>query len=134
VNSADLLFRLRDVSFEFNQATLTQAGRDTLDTVIATLKQRAELRVAVEGHTDPYGRDAYNQNLSERRAATVLSYLTNGGIDGNRIANKGFGEQCLLLDDDHAKPKRSKAEHRVNRRVEIWSVGDGGAAPSCRVR
>ncbi len=134
VTSAELLFRLMEVSFEFNQATLTQAGRDTLDRVIGTLQQRAELRVAVEGHTDPYGRREYNQGLSERRAQTVLNYLTAGGVSASRIVSKGFGEECLILSDDHDVPKLSKAEHRVNRRVEIWSVGDGGAAAGCRVR
>ena len=134
VTSAELLFRLQEVSFEFNQATLTQAGRDTLDRVIQTLQQRSDLQIAVEGHTDPYGRDAYNQGLSERRAQTVVTYLTAGGIAGTRMVSKGFGEQCLVLDDDHTTPKLSKAEHRVNRRVEILSVGDVGAAASCRVR
>jgi outer membrane protein OmpA-like peptidoglycan-associated protein len=134
VTSAELLFRLMEVSFEFNQATLTAAGRDTLDRVIATLQQRSELRVAVEGHTDPYGRREYNQGLSERRAQTVLDYLTAGGVAAGRIVSKGFGEECLTLQDDHDVPKLAKTEHRVNRRVEIWSVGDGGAAAGCRVR
>ena len=134
VTSAELLFRLMEVSFEFNQATLTQAGRDTLNAVISTLQSRSDLRVAVEGHTDPYGRAEYNQGLSERRARTVVAYLTGGGIASNRIVDKGFGEQCLVLEDDHNIPKLPKDQHRVNRRVEIWSVGDGGAAAACRVR
>lgn len=134
VTSAELLFRLQEVSFDFNQATLTQAGRDTLDRVIATLQQRSTLQIAVEGHTDPYGREAYNQGLSERRAQTVVNYLTAGGVAASRLVSKGFGEQCLILDDDHNVPKRSKNEHRVNRRVEILSVGDVGAAASCRTR
>jgi outer membrane protein OmpA-like peptidoglycan-associated protein len=134
VTSAELLFRLMEVSFEFNQATLTQAGRDTLDRVIGTLQQRSDLRVAVEGHTDPYGRREYNQGLSERRAQTVMNYLTAGGVAPGRLASKGFGEECLVLADDNDVPKLSKNDHRVNRRVEIWSVGDGGAAASCRVR
>jgi len=134
VTAAELLFRLQEVSFEFNQATLTQAGRDTLDRAIATIQQRQELRIAVEGHTDPYGRDEYNQRLSERRANAVVSYLVAGGVAADRIVAKGFGEQCLVLDDDHARPRLSKNEHRVNRRVEILSVGDAGAATACRVR
>ena len=134
VTAAELLFRLQEVSFDFNQATLTQAGRDTLDQAIATLQQRSDLRIAVEGHTDPYGRDEYNQGLSERRAVAVVAYLTAGGVMSTRIVSKGFGEQCLVLDDDHTRPTRSKDEHRVNRRVEILSVGDAGAATSCRVR
>ena len=134
VTSAELLFRLMEVSFEFNQATLTAAGRDTLTRVISTLQSRSELRVAVEGHTDPYGRAEYNQGLSDRRAQAVVTYLTNGGIAASRILARGFGEQCLVLDDDHNIPKLPKEQHRVNRRVEIWSVGDGGAAVACRVR
>ena len=134
VTSAELLFRLREVSFDFNQATLTQAGRDTLDRVIATLQQRSELRVAVEGHTDPYGRREYNQGLSERRAQTVMTYLAAGGIAAGRLVSRGFGEECLVLADDNDAPKLPKNDHRVNRRVEIWSVGDGGAAAACRVR
>jgi OOP family OmpA-OmpF porin len=134
VTSQELLVRLNWVYFNFNRSTLTQAGRDTLNHVIATLQQRADLRVSVEGHTDPYGSDEYNQGLSERRAQAVVTYLTQGGVAADRIVQKGFGEQCLILDDDHARPTRSRTDHRVNRRVEVWSVGDVGAATSCRPR
>lgn len=133
VTSQELLVRLNWVYFDFDRSTLTQAGRDTLDRVIATLQQRTDLRIAVEGHTDPFGRDEYNQSLSERRAQTVVAYLTRT-VAANRIVQKGFDEQCLMLDDDHTSPARSRAEHRVNRRVEIWSVGDAGTSSSCRPR
>jgi len=134
VTSQELLVRLNWVYFDFDRATLTQAGRDSLDRVVTTLQQRTDLRIAVEGHTDPYGRDEYNQELSERRAQTVVTYLTGRGVAGSRIVQRGFGEQCLILDDDHTSPARSRAEHRTNRRVEIWSVGDAGTASSCRPR
>ena len=125
---AELLVRLSNVNFDFNQATLTQSGRDTLDRVFSVLQQRTDVRVAVEGHTDPYGSDEYNQGLSERRTQAVVTYLTGRGIAADRIVQKGFGEQCLLLDDDHARPTRSQREHSVNRRVELWSVGDAGSS------
>jgi outer membrane protein OmpA-like peptidoglycan-associated protein len=134
VTSQELLVRLNWVYFDFDRSTLTQAGRDTLDRVISTLQQRSDLRIAVEGHTDPFGSDAYNQGLSERRAQAVIDHLTRGGVAAGRISQRGFGEQCLMLDDDHATPSRSRAEHRTNRRVEIWSVGDGGTSSSCRPR
>ena len=134
VTSQELLVRLNWVHFNFNRSTLTQAGRDTLNRVIATLQQRSDLRVSVEGHTDPYGSDDYNQGLSERRAQAVVTYLTRGGVSADRIVQKGFGEQCLILDDDHARPTRSRTDHRVNRRVEVWGVGDVGAPTSCRPR
>jgi outer membrane protein OmpA-like peptidoglycan-associated protein len=134
VTSQELLVRLNWVYFDFDQSTLTAAGRDSLDRVIATLQQRTDIRIAVEGHTDPYGSDSYNAALSDRRVQTVVGYLANGGVAPSRMQSKGFGEQCLVLDDNHDSPVRSKPEHGLNRRVEIWSVGDGGVAISCRPR
>jgi outer membrane protein OmpA-like peptidoglycan-associated protein len=134
VTSQELLVRLNWVYFDFDRSTLTQAGRDTLNRVISTLQSRADLRIAVEGHTDPFGSDTYNQSLSERRAQAVVAFLTQGGVAANRIVQRGFGEQCLMLEDDRTSPTRSRAEHRVNRRVEIWSVGDAGTASGCRPR
>jgi outer membrane protein OmpA-like peptidoglycan-associated protein len=134
VTSQELLVRLNWVYFDFDRSTLTQAGRDTLNRVISTLQSRADLRIAVEGHTDPFGSDTYNQALSERRAQAVVDFLTQGGVAASRIAQRGFGEQCLMLDDDRTSPARSRAEHRANRRVEIWSVGDAGPASGCRPR
>ncbi|HSA55411.1 MAG TPA: OmpA family protein [Gemmatimonadaceae bacterium] len=134
VTAQELLVRMNWVHFDFNRATLTQAGRDTLDGIVRTLTQRADLTVAVEGHTDPFGSGEYNDALSTRRAQAVVDYLTRGGIAAARIGAKGFGEQCLLLDDNADRPTRSRAEHRVNRRVEIWSVGNAGVASTCRPR
>ncbi|MEP7380835.1 MAG: OmpA family protein [Gemmatimonadota bacterium] len=128
----ELLVRLNWVYFNFDQSTLTRAGRDTLNRVISTLKEKTDWKVAVEGHTDPYGSDTYNLSLSERRATTVTAYLTRNGIDASRISQKGFGEQCLVLDDDHDHPTKSRQAHSVNRRVEIWSVGDKGVSANCR--
>lgn len=134
VTAQELLVQLNWVYFDFDRATLTQAGRDTLNQLMVTLRNRPDMMIAVEGHTDPYGSDAYNQSLSERRAQAVVDFLTRGGIAANRIASKGFGEQCLLLEDDHTTPSRSRAEHRANRRVEVWSVGNGGVSAGCRPR
>jgi outer membrane protein OmpA-like peptidoglycan-associated protein len=133
ITSQQLLLSLSGVSFNFDAATLTRAGRDTLNRVVAFMQQDTEVRIAVEGHTDPYGRDEYNQTLSEQRAQTVVNYLTSRGIPAERIpTQRGFGERCLLLEDNRDQPARSRADHVVNRRVEIWSVGDGLITASCR--
>jgi outer membrane protein OmpA-like peptidoglycan-associated protein/opacity protein-like surface antigen len=129
-----LVVRLSWAYFNFDQSSLTRMGRDSLDRVVSTLRTQADWKVAVEGHTDPYGSDEYNQSLSERRAQTVVDYLTRGGIDPGRISQKGFGEQCLAVDDDHTRPRMTRAQHQPNRRVEVWSVGDQGVASSCRPR
>ena len=99
-----------------------------------SIRGSADMRIAVEGHADPYGSEEYNQALSERRVMSVVQHLTSGGVDAGRISSKGFGEQCLLLDDDYLRPRPTKSDHRVNRRVEIWSVGDQGVSATCRPR
>jgi outer membrane protein OmpA-like peptidoglycan-associated protein len=133
---AILVVQLTDVHFGFNLATLTKSGRDTLNWVIKqlTTDPGSSWAVSVEGHTDPYGSEAYNEKLSDRRATTVLNYLTKrpGKVAVDRVQKAAFGERCLLLDDDHDRPAKSKREHQENRRVEIWNL-NGSALPSgCR--
>jgi outer membrane protein OmpA-like peptidoglycan-associated protein len=124
------------VHFAFDRHTLSRAGRDTLNWVIRQLSagEGANWVVSVEGHTDPYGSDAYNDRLSDRRASTVYDYLTKrpGKLETNRISKSSFGERCLVLEDDHDKPKLSKAEHGVNRRVEIWNLNGSTVPTGCR--
>ncbi|MBL8984140.1 MAG: Ig-like domain-containing protein [Gemmatimonadetes bacterium] len=135
--AARLVANLTDVHFGFDQATLTRAGRDTLNWVIGQLNSAAGSSwvISIEGHTDPYGSEAYNDRLSKRRAQTVYNYLTRarGGVPASRISSQqGFGEACLLLDDDHTSPQKAKSEHARNRRVEIWNLNGTAAPTGCR--
>lgn len=135
--TAKMVASLSDVHFAFNQAGLSKAGRDTLDWVIGQLKSSAGSSwvISVEGHTDPYGSDAYNDRLSKARARGVAQYLTRRGrgVEASRIGGEtGFGEACLLLDDDHAKPTKSKKDHGRNRRVEIWNLNGTSVPTGCR--
>lgn len=134
---AKLVASLSDVHFGFDQFHLTKAGRDTLNWVIGQLQSAAgsNWMISVEGHTDPYGSEAYNDKLATKRAKTVYDYLTRakGGVDASRIASqKGFGEACLLLQDDHDKPVKSKKEHHENRRVELWNLNGTSVPTGCR--
>jgi outer membrane protein OmpA-like peptidoglycan-associated protein len=132
---AQLVAQLTDVHFGFNRHDLTRAGRDTLNWVIGQLNSSAGSTwvISVEGHTDPYGSDAYNDALANRRAQTVYDYLTSNGVAASRIAGqRGFGERCLLLQDDHDRPQRSRAEHVENRRVEIWNLNGTQLPTGCR--
>jgi outer membrane protein OmpA-like peptidoglycan-associated protein len=73
--------------------------------------------VTIEGHTDVRGDAAYNQALSERRAAAVRAWLVGHGVDAARISATGAGE---------SRPVRTgttEADHRANRRVEIRIQG-----------
>ena len=63
-----------------------------LESAIATLKRYPEVNIEVAGHTDSRGSDAYNLDLSARRAESVLKYLQDGGVS-NTLTSRGYGER-----------------------------------------
>jgi cell division septation protein DedD len=86
--------------------------------IASLLKQYPAISIELASHTDSRGTDAYNQDLSQRRANGVVEYLVAKGVDSNRLTPKGYGEsqprnQCA---DGVACPER---EHARNRRTEI---------------
>jgi outer membrane protein OmpA-like peptidoglycan-associated protein len=87
------LIELADVHFEFNQSALTPAAKTILAQHVATLKAQPDTQVQIAGYTSASGTDAYNQQLSERRAQAVQDYLTNeGGLAPARLTSIGYGE------------------------------------------
>ena len=107
------------VNFEFNSANLSDNSQIQLSELGKALNS-AELspfRIKITGHTDAVGSDAYNMDLSKRRAAAVLSYLTaQQNVDPSRLSSTGMGKRALKLPGD--------PENGVNRRVEITQIGD----------
>jgi outer membrane protein OmpA-like peptidoglycan-associated protein len=108
---------LRGVNFDFDKATIRADARPVLDEAIRTLEEERDVDVAVEGHTDAIGSDAYNQRLSERRAHAVADHLARGGVARSRMTVSGFGE---------SRPVASNATddgRAQNRRVELHVAG-----------
>jgi OOP family OmpA-OmpF porin len=106
-----------DTLFDFDKSIVKPEGRVVLDRLVDQAKGlNLEVIVAI-GHTDWVGTDAYNQKLSERRAAAVKAYLLSRGIPANRIYTEGKGEKLPVADN---KTKEGRAK---NRRVEIEVVG-----------
>lgn len=105
------------VNFEYDSYRLTPEAKIGLNNLAEALKDKAlkEYRFLIEGHTDEVGRSAYNQHLSERRAASVRSYLVSSfGINGSRLETAGRGEEELL---DKVNPGSG-----VNRRVQVVNL------------
>ena len=73
--------------------------------------------VFVDGHTDQTGADAYNRDLSERRANAVVAYLVRKGVAIERLTPRGFGE-TRPLDADGAGPENRRVESSLSQRVE----------------
>ena len=104
---------LRGVNFKADSAELTEESLAILDGVAGTLSAHPEIKIMVAGHTDSDGEDAYNRDLSQRRAQSVVDYLGDNGVDPNNMIAKGFGEENPIAGNDTAE---DKAE---NRRVEL---------------
>ncbi|MBS1220932.1 MAG: hypothetical protein H6R24_1810 [Proteobacteria bacterium] len=114
-----------DALFAFNEATLTQRGEATLNNFAQGLRDASVNSIQVVGHTDPLGSDAYNQQLSERRANTVARYLASQGVPADRIRAEGRGETQLRVTPEEcaAQGARSRSAliqcYQPNRRVEV---------------
>ncbi len=103
-------FDLR-VNFDYNSVNLTSAARANLDEFVRALNDPtlSGARFVVEGHTDGTGSDAFNLDLSMRRARSVVDFLRAHGVPEARLEAKGYGKQKPLVQD----PLSSQ-----NRRVE----------------
>jgi outer membrane protein OmpA-like peptidoglycan-associated protein/opacity protein-like surface antigen len=107
---------LEGVNFETNSATLTPDSVTVLETVAVSLKDWPEVRVEIGGHTDSSGADAYNLELSRRRAESVKAYLAAKGIDESRLKTRGYGETRPIAEN------RTREGRARNRRVELTRV------------
>jgi OOP family OmpA-OmpF porin len=104
-----------DALFDFDKADLRPEGKSKLDAVAAKIKgDNINVdQITVTGHASAIGEEAYNQALSERRAAAVKAYLIENGIDSSRIVTLGMGER-------QPAASNSTPEGRAqNRRVEV---------------
>lgn len=112
----DLGWNNADSYFDYNQSTVREDARPALNQNINVLKKNKDLAVKINGYADCRGTDAYNNNLSLKRANAVKNYLIENGISKNRIlAVRGFGEsqpvnQCV------DGVECSEMEHQQNRR------------------
>ena len=104
---------LNNLFFDSNQAVLKPRSRTELDRLVEFLRQDANLRVEVAGHTDNVGAPAANMALSQRRAQAVLAYLSAHGVPAARLRAKGYGETKPLTAND------SEAHRAENRRIEL---------------
>ena len=107
-------------------ATLRPAGKAKLDELVSKAQAiKLEVILAV-GHTDRIGGDAYNQKLSEKRAAAVKEYLVSKGIEANRVYTEGKGEKQPVTGDKCKGNTKSKALIdclQPDRRVDIEVIG-----------
>lgn len=116
-----------DALFGFNQDQLKPSGVSAIDNLARELDQVNYTAVQVDGHTDPIGSDAFNQDLSDRRANTVSNQLVTEGVPSDRINARGFGETQLKVTEADCAGAGSREAliecFQPNRRVEVTVDG-----------
>ena len=103
-----------NIEFQFDSADLTEDSYPTLNQIASILKDNPTWgALVVKGHTDSTGPEAYNQGLSERRAAAVKDYLVSQGVSSSGITTEGYGESQPIATND------TREGRQANRRVEV---------------
>lgn len=107
------ILTLDSVLFETNEAALKSGALQNLYPLVTFLRDNPERTIKIEGHTDSMGDEAYNLELSQRRAESVRAFLVQNGVEPKRIVARGYGETAPVATNETA------AGRQQNRRVEL---------------
>jgi len=119
-----LVLTLGDVLFDYNKADLRTGNTRTIDKLANFLREYPKRILLIEGFTDSRGSEAYNKDLSKRRANAVQDALIKRGVDGGRMSALGYGEAYPVASN------QTDAGRQQNRRVEVIISDDSGNIPS----
>ncbi len=104
------------VLFGTDKSDLSDKSKTTINDLAQILNKYPDTDLTIQGHTDSTGPDAYNQTLSEKRAASVANYLKEKGVKAERLTSVGFGETLPVADNATAEGRSE------NRRVSFVIV------------
>lgn len=105
---------LENIYYDLNKDDIRPDAALELEKLITILKDNPTIRIELSSHTDSRSSDAYNLDLSQRRAQSAVDYMVSKGIEADRLVAKGYGElQLINLNAE------TEEEHQVNRRTEF---------------
>ncbi len=110
------------VYYDFDQAYIRDESEPALLKVLEMLNENKDFVVEIGSHTDARGSNTYNSRLSQRRAESVIRWLTKKGIERSRLVAKGYGETINVNNCKNNIPC-SEQEHQMNRRTEFRVLG-----------
>ena len=105
---------LDNIYYDLDKADIREDAAIELDKLVIILEDNPNISIELSSHTDDRSSVEYNQDLSQRRAESAVSYILSKGIDRGRISAKGYGESQLLILN-----AKTEDEHQINRRTEF---------------
>ncbi|HUX05948.1 MAG TPA: OmpA family protein [Acidobacteriota bacterium] len=104
------------INFEIDKADLQLGAEEVISEIVKLMQMYPELKIEIQGHTDNTGTAQHNLELSNRRADTVMKFMTLYGIEASRLVAKGYGQAQPLASND---TEEGRAQ---NRRVELVKI------------
>ena len=105
---------LENIYYDLDKADIRPDAAIELDKLVKILKDNPNISIELSSHTDDRASDAYNQDLSQRRAESAVEYLVSQGIERERMVARGYGESQLIIPN-----ATTEEEHQRNRRTEF---------------
>ena len=105
---------LDNIYYDLDKDDIREDAALELDKLIIILKDNPNISIELSSHTDDRSSVEYNQDLSQRRAESAVTYILSKGINENRITAKGYGESQLIITN-----AKTEEQHQINRRTEF---------------
>lgn len=113
------IFILENIYYGYDSADIRPDAARELDKLVQILKDNPEIKIELGSHTDSFGSDSYNIDLSQRRAESAVTYIIRKGISPDRIVAKGYGESQPIAPNQHPDGSDNPEGRQRNRRTEF---------------
>jgi peptidoglycan-associated lipoprotein len=123
------IFVLENIYFEYNESYIRADAAKELDKLVTLLNDNSDLKIEMGSHTDSVASDAYNIELSQRRAESTVNYLIKKGIDPARLVAKGYGESKPIARNTNPDGTDNPVGRQRNRRTEFKILEIGALIP-----
>ncbi|MFM8738828.1 MAG: OmpA family protein, partial [Cytophagales bacterium] len=121
----NVTFVLKNIYFEYNKADINRESATELDKLVQILEDNPDIKIEMGSHTDSVASNAFNIELSQRRAQSTVDYLIRKGIDPKRLTAKGYGEEKPIARNTNPDGTDNPVGRQKNRRTEFRIVEIG---------
>jgi len=117
---ADKEINLENIYYDYDKWDIKAEAKPTLDALVKILIDNPQINIQLSSHTDCRGTEEYNEELSQKRAQSVVDYLISKSISSSRLIPKGYGESLLI--DNCLCESCTEEQHQTNRRTTFKIV------------